>query len=577
MPRYVIRGQQIEADSVQSALKLAGPTSSPAQNSPTRPASSSGISPFAVPGSWAASWSPRKHEVGAEFIPAKVDEESGELRRISNDTKIKSPEEPTPVENTLLFLPEYAVNELLLEPNMSDKGETRKELWFGRVWELRALLRAQQDEYLSRVNRNKPEVELTVAQKRELEMLLQDPKKKSLLNRISAQWKGAVLRRRWSFKILSRLTYSYLRGTVIYAHGSGGCSWDNFRICRMMARMGMLVIAPDGFAYPKHTDLGAMRHKDVKPLTKASDDVDYWAKDLLYASDAGGSHTYSTKAESVLDNPDKFRDLYDKCYEMRRRELHWTISKLPRWIRTQGFFIGGTSEGAMTVSRFDDQRYGHQVLGRFINSFSIEYCYFTPREECAKVGGNPEVPTLNIIGTKDEYFGSQESVAALVQADKERGFGDIKLDGHGYDMMMEQELECGLVCWLEGGTHSPCPTHDNFLRRLFQTFFTRPREIWRIDDIWKGDEKVDGWVKVLKRRTFGQKLTLALVPPMDHSLLTLQELSKLQGSKQSKRLQEANQEDEKQRQESSKATKALLDSVRRRQRNEKGSKKVLGK
>ena len=26
---------------------------------------------------------------------------------------------------------------------------------------------------------------------------------------------------------------------VIYAHGSGGCSWDNFRICRMMARMGM--------------------------------------------------------------------------------------------------------------------------------------------------------------------------------------------------------------------------------------------------------------------------------------------------------------------------------------------------
>ena len=25
---------------------------------------------------------------------------------------------------------------------------------------------------------------------------------------------------------------------------------------------------------------------------------------------------------------------------------------------------GGTSEGAMTVSRFDDGRYGHQVLGR---------------------------------------------------------------------------------------------------------------------------------------------------------------------------------------------------------------------
>ena len=65
----------------------------------------------------------------------------------------------------------------------------------------------------------------------------------------------------------------------------------------------------------------------------------------------------------------QFRDLYERCYQMRRRELHWTIEKLPRprlleqilllkmmavnsaalctvsfalprWIRTQGFFIG---------------------------------------------------------------------------------------------------------------------------------------------------------------------------------------------------------------------------------------------
>ena len=38
---------------------------------------------------------------------------------------------------------------------------------------------------------------------------------------------------------------------MIYAHGSGGCSWDNYRICRMICGMGILVIAPDGFAYPK--------------------------------------------------------------------------------------------------------------------------------------------------------------------------------------------------------------------------------------------------------------------------------------------------------------------------------------
>ncbi|CAE7598907.1 unnamed protein product, partial [Symbiodinium sp. CCMP2456] len=467
------------------------------------------------------------------------------LRRVSNDTRIRPPSEPHPVENTLLFLPEYAVGELLLEPNMSDKGDTRKELWFGRVWELRELLRVQHDEYLARVNRGKPEPGLTAADVQALDAMLKDPKKKSLLTKLCARWKGTAVRRRNSLRVLNRLKYSYLRGTVIYAHGSGGCSWDNFRICRMMARMGMLVIAPDGFAYPKNTDLGKMRHKDVQPLKRATDEVDYWADDLVYSSGADGSHTYSTKADSVLDNPDKFRDLYERCYQMRRRELHWTIEKLPRWIRTQGFFIGGTSEGAMTVSRFDDGRYGHQVLGRFINSFSIEYCYFTPKQEDAQIGGNKDVPTLNIIGTKDEYFGGADSVAALVQADKERGFGDVKLDGHGFDMMMEQELGTGLVCYMEGGKHGPCPSHDNFLRRLFQTFFTRPRDIWRIADIWANDERTMGWLEVKKQRTRGQKLTLVQVPVMDHSKLTLEELDKLHSAKKRKDLLDAKQEEDK--------------------------------
>lgn len=221
----------------------------------------------------------------------------------------------------------------------------------------------------------------------------------------------------------------------------------------------------------------------------------------------------------------------------------------------------------MTVSRFDDGRYGHQVLGRFINSFSIEYCYFTPKQEDAQIGGNKDVPTLNIIGTKDEYFGGADSVAALVQADKERGFGDVKLDGHGFDMMMEQELGTGLVCYMEGGKHGPCPSHDNFLRRLFQTFFTRPRDIWRIADIWANDERTMGWLEVKKQRTRGQKLTLVQVPVMDHSKLTLEELDKLHSAKKRKDLLDAKQEDEKQRQEADKATKALLNSVQRRQKS----------
>jgi ABC-type nickel/cobalt efflux system permease component RcnA len=75
--------------------------------------------------------------------------------------------------------------------------------------------------------------------------------------------------------------------------------------------------------------------------------------------------------------------------------------------RTQAFgvILFGTSEGAMTVHRFDDKRYGKLISGRIINAFGCEYCYFTPTLEAAKLGGSKDVPTLNIIGTCDEYFG----------------------------------------------------------------------------------------------------------------------------------------------------------------------------
>eukprot|EP00913_Durusdinium_trenchii_P012768 g11987.t2 len=68
----------------------------------------------------------------------------------------------------------------------------------------------------------------------------------------------------------------------------------------------------------------------------------------------------------------------------------------------------------MTVTRFDDQRYGDLIIGRFINSFSMEYCYFTPEPEAALLGGRLDIPTLNIIGTKDQYFGPVDSVAKIV-------------------------------------------------------------------------------------------------------------------------------------------------------------------
>lgn len=83
------------------------------------------------------------------------------------------------------------------------------------------------------------------------------------------------------------------------------------------------------------------------------------------------SQEAAPKNAEVLKDPQEYKDMYEKCYQLRRSELHFIIARLPKWVLSQGIFLGGTSEGAMTVTRFDDQRYGDLIIGRFINSFSI--------------------------------------------------------------------------------------------------------------------------------------------------------------------------------------------------------------
>ena len=216
---------------------------------------------------------------------------------ITNDTPLRAPSEPTLLDNTLLFLPERAVRDLNLEPNMNDKGDVEKSIWCGRVWELRELLATFHKDKVERLRIEA--AQLTEFRRRELKARMKDPAIRATLKKFAARWRGAAYRNRCSLAVLDRLKYSNLRGTLIYAHGSGGCNWDNYRICRMIAAMGLLVIAPDGFAYPKNTAMGQMRHKELAPLHKACDDVDYWANDLLYTSAANGTFNYSTKATSA--------------------------------------------------------------------------------------------------------------------------------------------------------------------------------------------------------------------------------------------------------------------------------------
>ena len=69
---------------------------------------------------------------------------------------------------------------------------------------------------------------------------------------------------------------------------------------------------------------------------------------------------------------------------MRRAELHHILSRLPHLAQRVGVVIMGTSEGAMTVSRFDDQKYGRMIVGRVIASYAAEYCYMHTNEDDSK-------------------------------------------------------------------------------------------------------------------------------------------------------------------------------------------------
>lgn len=142
----------------------------------------------------------------------------------------------------------------------------------------------------------------------------------------------------------------------------------------------------------------------------------------MYRSKSAGELTYSTSADAVLQDPKAFRDLYERVFKLRAAELHWLIRALPARLKANGLHLGGTSEGAMAIARFDDSRYGHLILSRFINSFSIEYCYFTPTREAASIGGRRSVPTLNIIGAHAPA-GSQPAATRLRSAPPPRAGG----------------------------------------------------------------------------------------------------------------------------------------------------------
>jgi len=402
-----------------------------------------------------------------------------DAKSLVDATKLRPPETPALLDNTLLCLPAGVAEALGLVANMEDKGE-EKRLWFGRAWQLRALDMQKYKMLILQNGHGKPLNQETAD---ELLARWQGADMERLLRKVQKRWKGTATRRRRSLTCLTPLmgNLGAFAGTVVFMHGSGGMTYNNVRYVRTLAGMGYICICPDSLAG------NSTRQKSLAGCLSPTDPTPYWDDLGIYTSDAEGKGAYSTDATDVIKNPDQWRQLYANIYRMRRSELRWVLGHLPQHIKTRGVFTMGQSEGAMVVARFDDQEYGALIKGRIISAFSVEYCYFTPEKVHGKFGGCPSVPTLNIIGDLDQFFGPVDSVAKAVSEMKGKGGYGGPITGNAWNSMCKQKMERGVVAVFEGARHDQSTTHDNLLRDLLVGFMSSPGNCHKLYDLWKHD------------------------------------------------------------------------------------------
>lgn len=269
------------------------------------------------------------------------------------------------------------------------------------------------------------------------------------------------------------------RGIVVFMHGSSGIARPNLRVVRMLSGLGYLVIAPDSMA----TSWRRFRALRQDMLRLDEEDMDYWSDNLFYTSGAVGPLNYSSSVDAILADPDAYQKLFEAVYRERARELHQVLLALPRFARRNGVHLVGMSEGAAVCARFDERKGRVPVRSRSLLSACLEYCYFTPTPQAAQLGGSLQVPTLNVVGDSDPFFGEVDSIAQKVAADP-KGYGTHNFTGNGFCALSEQQVKDVLVVVPSTNQHDLTRTHDDLLRQLLGNFLQNPIGCARLGAEW---------------------------------------------------------------------------------------------
>mmetsp|Transcript_46125 Transcript_46125/g.147601 ORF Transcript_46125/g.147601 Transcript_46125/m.147601 type:complete len:250 (-) Transcript_46125:8-757(-) len=247
----------------------------------------------------------------------------------------------------------------------------------------------------------------------------------------------------------------YAKGFVQYHCGSLGLTGDAMRYMRMMSGNGYIVFSPDLTAHPGAAAMDLRSRTPRKALSLPSDFTDYWDNFMLFEDlHVRGRLVYTSCADDFISDPERWSALYASILTLRQAEITHVLRRLPPQTRRNGVFLLGSSEGAAAISGFREQHLGDVVLGRIIIGYPCEDTFWTYfRPEDAGIAGDRDVPTLNLMGVHDKFFGRTESIAnTIVEA------CDLPpIKGHGYDAMVKEKLTAGLVVHLEGAEQNPKP------------------------------------------------------------------------------------------------------------------------
>ncbi|CAK0873082.1 unnamed protein product [Prorocentrum cordatum] len=281
-------------------------------------------------------------------------------------------------------------------------------------------------------------------------------------------------------------------GWAIFAHGSGGFTFDNPRYTYMMAAAGYGVVIPDSFA---SAELG-LRYKapienlpaHLRALNRGSGEGSYWCDNNVYEasstcppamekSSAGATSyplCYSSDAAAILSSTASWRQYYERVYELRRRELDYVVES-PK------LFLAGESEGGLVAARYYHPRLEPLLRsgGRLVLQWSCEWCYYISCPGNAQIGGgraDVEVPVLNAISHVDSFFGPANNSVAWKVASAPGGYGARPPTGNCLAQLRSQGVRHGYVVSDVGSEyHGLTETSGNLVRALLFGFMADPR------------------------------------------------------------------------------------------------------